>query len=476
MPVAATSLRLLVSWGDVLYDTVLCGPNETISVGKAKENTFHLNLGKDCPFNKLELIKVTSPNTATIRVHDVVKGHVRLKKGVYSLSGNARNEYAQQNKDGLYEFMLHEPETAELTIGYVTFYLDWTKPAKRLPKSFRLDKSRGAFFVLLFMISAPFLVLLQSTISLPPVKLPEPERVVTLLAPKPRKPAAEVVPPADKPPPGLIAEKPTPPKAPTKPAAMGKKIAADGGAQKGPKGKASLALPQKPAKAKAGVPVMRATTQVESAEDDLASFDTNSIQNVVEGVTEIDTKSDGAGSDKPVPKGAYLAPIEQKGTGGFSLEGVKKGAEGTSVGIGRAEGKGKGGFGGLGKSGLGGSLGSSLKVTPARAREVNPLGGGLEREMIEHVVRQRKDRIRLCYERQLNFIPQLSGKVTVHFEIDPAGNVLSSSLIEDTLQNKAVKECILTEVKTWTFPKPQGGVIVPVDYPFVFESSSLGKE
>ena len=132
--------------------------------------------------------------------------------------------------------------------------------------------------------------------------------------------------------------------------------------------------------------------------------------------------------------------------------------------------------GGLGKSGLGGSLGSSLKVTPARARETSSLAGGLEREMIDHVVHQRKDRIRLCYERQLNFIPQLSGKVTVHFEIDPQGNVLSSSLIEDTLKNQAVKDCILTEVKTWTFPKPQGGVIVPVDYPFVFESSSLGKE
>ncbi len=472
MPAASTSLRLLVSWGDVLYDTVLCGPNETISVGRAKENTFHLNLGKDCPITKLDLIKVTSPNTATIRVHDVVKGHVRLKKGVFSLSGNARNEYAQPNKEGLYEFMLHEPETAELTIGYVTFYLDWTKPAKRLPRSFRLDKSKGAFFVLLMLIAAPLLVLLQSNFAPPPTKLAEPERVVELLPPKARPPIAMVRPGA-LPPPSVAA--PVKPVA-AKPAALGPKKTADGGAEKGAAGKATLALPQKPAKARAGVPVMRAVAKAQTAEDDLASFDSNSIQNVVEGLTAIDTKSEGAGSDKPVPKGAYIAPIEQKGTGGFSLEGVKKGAGGTSVGIGRAEGKGTGGFGGLGKSGLGGSLGSSLKVTPARARDTTPLGGGLEREMIEHVVRQRKDRIRLCYERQLNFIPQLSGKVTVHFEIDPQGNVLSSSLIEDTLKNQAVKDCILTEVKTWTFPKPQGGVIVPVDYPFVFESSSLGKQ
>ncbi len=467
-----TSLRLLVSWGDVLYDTLLCGPNEVISVGKGKENTFHLNLGSDFTLPKLDLIKVNPNRSATIRLHDVVKGHVRLQQGVFSVSGKSRAQFSKANKEGIFEFSLSEPETAELTIGYVTFYLDWVKPAKRLPKSIRLDKSRGAFFVLLLLLSAPFLLMLQNKIPLELPKTLEPERVVTILPEKKREPA--MVPPAAKKETGIVSANKAVPKA--LPAAMGQKKTADGGAQKGAPGKATLALPQKKANQKTGVPSMRATTKAQSADDDLATIDSNSIQSVVEGVVSIDTKTDAGGSDKAPPAGAYIAPIEQKGTGGFSLEGARNGAGGNSVGIGRPEGKGEGGFGGLGKSGLGGALGSSLKVSPARARESTNLNGGLDREVIEHVVRQRKDRIRLCYERQLNFIPQLSGKVTVHFEIDPKGNVLSSSFLEDTLQNKAVKDCILSEVKSWTFPKPQGGVIVPVDYPFVFESSSLGKK
>lgn len=475
MAQTTSSLRLLVSWGDVLYDTVLCAPHETISVGRGKGNTFHLNLGKEFPESHLDLIKVTSRHSATIRIHDIVKGHVRLKKGVYSLSGGARSQYAKALDDGLYEFSLSEPETAELTIGYVTFYLDWAKPTKRLPKAIRLDKSRGAYFILLALISAPFLLFLQSTAPLPPTKMGDVGRVVTIMPEKLRAPA-EIAPaqPEKKKETGIIAEKPLPK---VKPAALGQRKTADGGAQKGAAGKATLAIPQKKnAKAKTGVPSMTAGAKVASPDEDIANIDTNQIQNVVEGLTSIDTKTEGGGSNKPPPQGAYLAPIEQKGSGGFSLEGAKKGAGGSTVGIGRPEGKGEGGFGGLGKSGLGGALGSSLKVAPSRKSDLSSVGGGLDREMIEHVVRQRKDRIRLCYERQLNFIPQLSGKVTVHFEIDPKGNVLSSNLIEDTLQNKSVKECILSEVKSWTFPKPQGGVIVPVDYPFVFESSSLGKK
>lgn len=90
--------------------------------------------------------------------------------------------------------------------------------------------------------------------------------------------------------------------------------------------------------------------------------------------------------------------------------------------------------------------------------------------MIDQIVRRRQDRIRLCYERQLNFVPGLAGKVTVQFVIGKEGNVQKSTIIEDTMNNKAVKDCINTEVKEWVFPKPKGDTDVTVDYPFVFES------
>jgi hypothetical protein len=92
--------------------------------------------------------------------------------------------------------------------------------------------------------------------------------------------------------------------------------------------------------------------------------------------------------------------------------------------------------------------------------------------VIESIIRRRLDRIRLCYTRQLNFYPKLSGKVTVHFVIGKTGQVVESSVIEDTMKNQSVRSCILYEVKTWTFPNPEGGTLVNVDYPFVFESSA----
>jgi hypothetical protein len=98
------------------------------------------------------------------------------------------------------------------------------------------------------------------------------------------------------------------------------------------------------------------------------------------------------------------------------------------------------------------------------------VSGGLDRDVIESVIRRRLDRIRLCYERQLNFNPKLAGKLGVHFVIGKAGEVLSASATEDTMKNTQVRECVLMEVKSWNFPNPEGGTIVNVDYPFVFES------
>ena len=94
----------------------------------------------------------------------------------------------------------------------------------------------------------------------------------------------------------------------------------------------------------------------------------------------------------------------------------------------------------------------------------------MDKDVVDTIVRQRKDRIRLCYERQLNFKPSLSGKLTVQFVIGKEGKVLQATLSEDTMKDDAVRNCLLSEVKTWNFPKPSGGGVVTVDYPFVFES------
>ena len=62
--------------------------------------------------------------------------------------------------------------------------------------------------------------------------------------------------------------------------------------------------------------------------------------------------------------------------------------------------------------------------------------------------------------------------MAVHFVIGKKGEVLEASSLEDTMRNAAVRSCVLYEVKSWTFPAPEGGTLVNVDYPVVFESSA----
>ena len=67
--------------------------------------------------------------------------------------------------------------------------------------------------------------------------------------------------------------------------------------------------------------------------------------------------------------------------------------------------------------------------------------------------------------------PGLQGKVGVKFVIGAQGMVQTAQVAESSLNNKNVESCILTRVKSWSFPKPKGGGIVIVTYPFIFKQS-----
>lgn len=100
--------------------------------------------------------------------------------------------------------------------------------------------------------------------------------------------------------------------------------------------------------------------------------------------------------------------------------------------------------------------------------------GSLDREVIRSTIRRHVSEVRYCYEEALARDPTLAGRVTVSFVIGPTGAVQSASSSRSTLSGPRateVAECIVRRVRTWTFPAPDGGGIVAVDYPFVFTSS-----
>jgi TonB family protein len=97
--------------------------------------------------------------------------------------------------------------------------------------------------------------------------------------------------------------------------------------------------------------------------------------------------------------------------------------------------------------------------------------GSLDPSAIGKVVRRRVKAIKTCYEKQLKRNPNLSGKVKVQFTILGSGRVGEVRALENTMGETAVAQCVVSRVKRWRFPKPDGGSVT-VAFPFVFSPSS----
>jgi TonB family protein len=94
--------------------------------------------------------------------------------------------------------------------------------------------------------------------------------------------------------------------------------------------------------------------------------------------------------------------------------------------------------------------------------------GSLDRSLIDEVIKRHMNQIRYCYQRELTKNPSLGGKIVVKFVIAKDGTVSKANIKETTMGNPAVEECVLGRFRRMQFPKPKGGGIVIVSYPFLF--------
>ena len=165
------------------------------------------------------------------------------------------------------------------------------------------------------------------------------------------------------------------------------------------------------------------------------------------------------------------------GFGGLGLRGTGRGGGGTGQGtigmgnfgtIGRGGGRGDG-QGGYGR-GAGNFRGRSGGVPQVRGGTAQ-VHGSLSKEVIRRVVRRHINEVKFCYEQQLNARPDLKGRVTTKFVISPTGSVQSAVVASSSLRNQAVESCITSAVRRWTFPAPDGGGVVVVNYPFMLDAA-----
>jgi hypothetical protein len=159
------------------------------------------------------------------------------------------------------------------------------------------------------------------------------------------------------------------------------------------------------------------------------------------------------------------------GVGGLGLIGT---AEGGAVGMGSmgSVGTGLGGGGtGEGVAGLG-TIGTRRPPSQVVTGEAT-LQGGLDKDIIRRVIRQSLSRVRYCYERALLKDPNLAGRVAVRFVIRPDGTVANVTDGGSTLPSEEVKACVHRTMAALTFPRPKGGGVVVVNYPFVFAPTAV---
>lgn len=167
---------------------------------------------------------------------------------------------------------------------------------------------------------------------------------------------------------------------------------------------------------------------------------------------------------------------EAAGFGGLGLTGYGRGGGGTgegTIGLGSLGTIGKGGGGGSGAgygSGagrLGGRRAQVPRVTAGRAEVL----GALDKEIIRRIIRRHINEVKFCYQKELQANENLGGRVIVQFTIAATGQVVVSKVQSSTLGNSQVEQCIAQAVRRWLFPKPKGGGIVHVSYPFVLRSA-----
>ena len=159
----------------------------------------------------------------------------------------------------------------------------------------------------------------------------------------------------------------------------------------------------------------------------------------------------------------------QAGSGGLGAGGGGLGGGGTADGLGGLGSKGMGqgrsgngmGGGSFGKKRTRGSLGT-IGGTPT-------ILGGLDKSLIDAVIKRNMSQIRYCFQRELAKNPDLGGKIKIKFVIAKDGSVSKASIESSGMGpgGKPVETCLTQRFLKFKFPQPNGGIVI-VKYPFTF--------
>jgi len=88
-------------------------------------------------------------------------------------------------------------------------------------------------------------------------------------------------------------------------------------------------------------------------------------------------------------------------------------------------------------------------------------------QSLNAVVRRYAPGIEFCYDNELKGSPGLRGKLVATITVAASGEVTAVRLVTDTVGSAALSQCVLAQIREWTFPAVPSGVTT-FQTPFVF--------
>lgn len=154
---------------------------------------------------------------------------------------------------------------------------------------------------------------------------------------------------------------------------------------------------------------------------------------------------------------------------GYGASGYGVGGGGVgwgTIGVGHygTIGKGSGESVGYGAGGGAGMLRAAVAAVPTVSIGAPVTAGSLDKPIIRRYVRRQLHQIQYCYDKRLMARPDLAGTLTAHFTIDGNGRVVAATA--EGLGDAELEACVAGVIRAIEFPRPDGGGVIQVNYPF----------
>lgn len=88
-------------------------------------------------------------------------------------------------------------------------------------------------------------------------------------------------------------------------------------------------------------------------------------------------------------------------------------------------------------------------------------------KQINEVVRSHLGSLEYCYNRRLKRNPNLQGRIVIQFTIKADGTILDCKVVESSMEDRNVEQCLVRSISRWNFPGITEGS-TEITYPFMF--------